>query len=205
MIERPTQPQSNLPLPHLIEALLFVADGPISLRKLQQVLEAPVEQVELALTELAEQSRSRGLRVQRSGDSLQFVTAPEAASVVEQYLGDEASLKLSLPALETLAIIAYEQPVTRSRIESIRGVNCDRVMASLLARSLICEMGRLETVGRPILYGTSFEFLQYFGLSDLRELPPLAAECQAAGIVQPELESPVRQDAMCRVPEVLRA
>ena len=99
--------------------------------------------------------------------------SPAAAAAIERLLGVDTSPKLSPAALEALAVIAYRQPVTRTQLEAIRGVNCDGVLRTLLSRSLIEEQGRLEAVGRPILYGTTFEFLQYFSLNRVEDLPPL--------------------------------
>jgi segregation and condensation protein B len=104
---------------------------------------------------------------------VQLTTAPEIANQIETFLGLEATSHLSRAALETLAIIAYQQPVTRPRIDSIRGVNSDGVMKSLLLKGLLQEVGRAEGPGRPILYGTTPDFLQHFGLNSLGELPPL--------------------------------
>lgn len=157
----------------LLESLLFVSDGPVTIRRLAQVLETTEEQVKQAVQALALTCQRRGIRLLRHGDSLQLVSAPEATLFVERLLGMEQSSKLSSAALETLAIIAYQQPVTRATIESIRGVNSDRAVSTLLARGLVCEVGRQETVGRPILFGTTFDFLQYFGLEDLAQLPAL--------------------------------
>ncbi|MDW8071163.1 MAG: SMC-Scp complex subunit ScpB, partial [Anaerolineae bacterium] len=120
--------------------------------------------------------RTRGVRVQRHGEQLQLVTAPGAARYVERLLGLSGGGSLSPAALETLAIIAYKQPITRPEIEAVRGVNSDSVLRTLLSKGLIQEVGRLETVGRPVLFGTTLEFLQYFGLSGLDELPPLEEE-----------------------------
>ena len=116
---------------------------------------------------------SRGIRLQRHANAAQLVSMPEAADVIETYLGLDLTTKLSRAALEALAIVAYRQPVTRPHIEAIRGVNSDGVIRTLHHRGLIEEVGRLEQAGRPILYGTTFEFLQYFGLDTLDELPPL--------------------------------
>ena len=102
-----------------------------------------------------------------------MVTAPEFAPYVERFLGLQYSGKLSAAALETLAIIAYQQPMTRPKIEAIRGVNCQGVLRSLIARGLIEAADRLESAGRPVVYATTFEFLQYFGLENLTELPTL--------------------------------
>ena len=118
--------------------------------------------------------QTRGLRLQRHGGRVQLTTAPEMAEIVERFLGLEATSRLSRAALETLAIVAYQQPVTRPYIEGVRGVSSDGVMKSLLGKGLIQEVGRAEGPGRPILYGTAPDFLQHFGLNSLTELPALA-------------------------------
>jgi len=166
---------SDLPLPlHAqIEALLFVAPEPVSVRQLAQALAQPQREVEQALQELAEELRARGLRLQHHRGRWQLTTAPELAPLVERFLGLEATSRLSRAALETLAIIAYRQPISRPQVDAIRGVNSDGVIRSLLSKGLIEEVGRAEGPGRPILYGTTAAFLQAFGLASLDELPPL--------------------------------
>lgn len=166
----------------LIEALLFVAPSPIPEAKLAQILESGEDAIRLALDELAERyaSERRGVRIIRRGDRVHLTTAPEAAGYIERFLGLDLSTKLSGAALETLAVIAYRQPLTRGDIEAIRGVNCDGVLKTLLARALIEPVGRLEQPGRPFLYGTTLQFLQYFGLEGLDRLPPLPAVEAAA-------------------------
>ena len=156
-----------------VESLLFVADAPVSIGRLAEALEVTPGQIKRALTDLEVAYANRGLRLQRASNRVQLVTAPEAAPYVERFLGLERRTHLSQAALETLAIIAYRQPVTRPEIEAIRGVNSDSVLRTLLSAGLIEEVGRAPTVGRPILYGTTFEFLQHFGLRSLDELPPL--------------------------------
>ncbi len=163
----------DLPLKSLIESLLFVAEGPVAIETLARVLEVNTEQVEAALAELKQDHTTRGIRLQRSRDKVQLVTAPQVAPLIEKFLGVNTSSHLSAAALETLAIIAYRQPITRPAIEAVRGVNCDGVIQTLLARGLIQEVGRQETAGRPILYATTFEFLQNFGLRSTEDLPPL--------------------------------
>ena len=157
----------------MLEGLLFVADSPVSVGRLAEALQVTPGQVEHALEELDSAYVQRGLRLQRAGSRVQLITAPEIASSIERFLGLEARTRLSQAALETMAIIAYCQPVTRPQIESIRGVGSDSVLRTLLSVGLIEEVGRAPTVGRPILYGTTFEFLQHFGLSSLADLPPL--------------------------------
>jgi segregation and condensation protein B len=165
--------EQSLPIKLVIESLLFVAAEPVPIDRLAVIVEASTEQVEESLQDLAQDLEQRGVRLQRRGQRVQMVTAPEVTDHVRRFLGLELSGRLSPAALETLAIIAYRQPVTRAEIESIRGVNSDSVLRTLINRGLIEEQGRLEQVGRPIIYGTTFEFLQQFGLSSTDELPPL--------------------------------
>jgi segregation and condensation protein B len=167
--------QTTLPLQSQIESLLFVANEPVPIGQLASVLEVTDEQIEQALMVLSYEYAHRGMRLQRKGQRVQLVTAPEAADPVRRFLGLELSGKLSPAAMETLAIVAYRQPVTRAEVEAIRGVNSDSVLRTLINRGLVEEQGRLEQVGRPILYGTTFDFLQQFGLANLDQLPPLDA------------------------------
>jgi segregation and condensation protein B len=129
--------------------------------------------VEQALQRLDQHLAPRGIQLQRKGLQVQLISMPEATPYIQRFLGLELTGRLTQPALETLAIIAYRQPVTRATLEAIRGVNCDGVLRTLVSRGLVEEVGRLDQAGRPILYGTTFEFLQYFGLRSLDELPPL--------------------------------
>lgn len=163
----------HLDLPARVESLLFVADEPVSVHRLSEALEAPRGQVERALSELEVNYTERGLCLQWVEDRVQLATAPEAARCVERFLGLEARMHLSHAAREALAIIAYQQPVTRPKIEAIRGVGSDSVLRTLLSAGLIERVGRAEAVGRPFLYGTTSEFLQHFGLRSLEELPSL--------------------------------
>ncbi len=161
-----------------VESLLFVAEAPIAVIALARALEAKEEQIEQSLSELKQDYKARGIRLQRVRDKVQLVSAPEAASVIQKFLGLDGKGHLSTAALETLAIIAYRQPLTRAAIEAVRGVNCDGVIHTLLTRNLIQEVGRQAGAGRPILYATTFEFLQNFGLREIEDLPPLAEEMQ---------------------------
>ena len=158
-------------LKSIVESLLFVADRPVAVENLATALEVDQEAIEGALRALGAEYQNRGIRLQRKGDLVQLVSAPEAGRMIERFLGIEISGRLSAAALETLSIVAYRQPVTRSQIEAIRGVRSDGILRSLVRRGLLEGVGRAETVGRPILFGTTFEFLQQFGLQDLRELP----------------------------------
>ena len=158
-------------LKSLLESLLFVADRPVTVESLVTSLDVAVDEVESALQVLDSEYQERGIRLQRKGDRLQLVSAPEAGSHIERFLGLEISGRLSTAALETLSIVAYRQPVTRTQVDVIRGVNSDSVLRSLVRRGLLEEVGRAETVGHPILYGTTFEFLLQFGLQGLDDLP----------------------------------
>lgn len=164
---------SELSLPAQIEALLFVAIEPVSPGQIATALEASISDINHALDDLDTSLQTRGLRLQRFSGRVQLTTAPETAEAIERFLGLEATSHLSRAALEALAIIAYQQPVTRPQVDSVRGVNSDGVMRSLLNKGLIQEGGRAEGPGRPILYSTTPEFLQHFGLNSLMELPPL--------------------------------
>ena len=167
-----------LDLKALVESLLFVSEGPVPTAAIAKALDIDVTKVDELLIELKRDYGSRGIRIQRMRDKVQLVSAPDAASVIERFLGIDGTGHLSAAALETLAVIAYRQPVTRSGMEAVRGVNCDGVVQTLLTRGLIQEAGRLETAGRPILYATTFEFLQNFGLRDTDDLPPLEAAAE---------------------------
>lgn len=164
---------NGLDLTAKIEALLFVSPIAVNASTLATSLEVTPRQVEKCLVELEEIYINRGLRIQRHRGLIQLTTAPEIASLIEHFLSLEASTRLSRAALETLSIIAYQQPVTRPEVDSIRGVNSDSVMKNMLSKGLIEESGRSESAGRPILYTTSTEFLQHFGLTSIKELPPL--------------------------------
>lgn len=158
-----------------IEAVLFAWGEPIPLEKLAVIVEVPAQQLKLLLGELKEAMASpeRGLTIVEVAGGYQLCTKPELAEVIER-LNDPHETKLSPAALETLAIIAFKQPITRQEIENIRGVKIDRVLNTLVERRLIKEQGRKEAVGRPILYGTTVEFLQCFGLKCLKDLPSIA-------------------------------
>lgn len=174
LIDVPATPPPPQPTTmQLIESLLFVAGEPVTVTQLAKALELPADAVEAALEQLIASSAGRGVCVQRHGEGVQLVSAPVAAAVVERFLGVQSQQRLSSAALEVLAIIAYRQPITRAQIEAVRGVDCGGVTRALHGRDLICEVGRLESVGRPILYGTTAEFLRQFGLASLSELPPL--------------------------------
>jgi segregation and condensation protein B len=157
----------------LVESLLFVAGEPVTIAQLVRALELPADVVAAALDDLERQCRGRGVRVQRHGEQVQLVSAPQSARAVARFLGVQASSRLSPAALEVLAIIAYRQPLTRAQVDAIRGVDSSGTLRALLARDLVAEAGRLESVGRPILYATTPLFLQQFGLTSLADLPPM--------------------------------
>lgn len=147
----------------------------MSAARLAKALETTPAAVEALLRQLEADYRGRGLRLQRSGGSVQLTTAPENSPAIERFLGLELASRLSHAAQEVLAVVAFLQPVTRPQVDGIRGVNSDSSLRTLLSQGLIEEVGRSEGPGRPILYGTTPEFLQYFGLNALTELPPLPA------------------------------
>ena len=179
MSESQTISQAELSLSSKIEAMLFVSAEPVPVNQLAQALDVSASVVERGLKELEDSLKTRGLRLQRNAGRIQMTTAAEVADLVETFLGLEAITHLSRAALETLAIIAYQQPVTRPQVDSIRGVNSDAMMKSLLSKGLILESGRTEGPGRPILYSTTPEFLQHFGLNSILELPPLAVPTES--------------------------
>jgi segregation and condensation protein B len=181
--------EKQLSLPALVESLLFVADEPVEIERLAEALEVPENAIEAALQEMSADGAHRGVRLQRKGERVQLVTRPEAAAPIERFMGLEKSGRLSQAALETLSIIAYRQPCTRAQIEAVRGVNSDSVIANLLTKGLVEEVGRLDTVGHPFVYGTTFSFLQHFGLKSLDDLPPLEPT-QTPTLVEPALPLP---------------
>lgn len=168
-------------LVNALESLLFVSNTPATVDQLARCLEVSHEDVEAALRNLATCLQERGIRLQRKGEELQLVSAPENAAHAERFLGLQLASRLSGAALEALAVVAYRQPVTRAQVEAVRGVNSDGVLNTLAARGLVAEVGRLETAGRPVLFGTTFEFLQHFGMGDLSSLPSLDTSAPPAG------------------------
>jgi segregation and condensation protein B len=170
MTNHPAEP---LPLHALLESILFVASDPVPVTVLATALDVKADRVEDALKILSEEYWKRGLQILRMGDRIHITTSPRAAQAVEKFLGIEHTIGLSRAALETLAILAYKQPLTRPQIDSIRGVNSDSVLENLIAKNLVEETGRTEGPGRPILYGTTEDFLRHFGLGSVAELPAL--------------------------------
>jgi segregation and condensation protein B len=179
-----------------LEAVCFVLNRPVTLGELAGILGQPPPRVDRAAESLAGQLRGRGLMLQRHRDQVQLVTRPETAWAAQRALNPERPARLSRPALETLAIVAYRQPVTRALIESIRGVNCEAVLESLERRGLIAEIGRASTPGQPRLFGTTLRFLQLVGLERVDQLPPLPG-----GIALPEEQERAWSEALADPPE----
>ena len=172
-----------------VEALLFIAERPLTTAEVGELAGVPRLHAEAALSALGErlEEDGRGLRLQRNEDAWQLVTAPEVGARLAEYASREEA-RLSAPALEALAVVAYRQPCTRGEVERVRGVDSDYVIRSLLHRRLIAEVGRRDTPGRPVLFGTTFAFLERFGLMSLDDLPPLsgaAAQLTATGALEP--------------------
>jgi segregation and condensation protein B len=157
----------------LVESLLFVAPEAVKIPVLADALEETPDRIEEALADLMAGQATRGVRVQRQGERVQMISAPEAAAAIERFLGLDLTTKLSPAALETLAIIAYRQPVTRAQIDELRGVASDGVLRTLIHRGLVEQGERLEQAGRPFQFRTTFDFLQHFGLQSLGDLPLL--------------------------------
>jgi segregation and condensation protein B len=161
-----------------LEALLFVAERPLSRQEIASICGLKPDALAALLGDLEVALRGRGVRLVSAGEQVRLVTAPEAGGLIARYVGLDGA-RLSGAALETLAIVAYRQPVTRGVIERIRGVDSDYVLRGLLHRRLVLEQGRADTPGRPILYVTGFEFMERFGLTSLDDLPPLEATVAA--------------------------
>ncbi len=158
-----------------IECVLLVSGEPVRLDQLADAVQAPADVVAAAVALLRQEYAGRGLEVQEVAGGYQLGTRPAYADAVRRYLGAAGREPLSQAALETLAIVAYRQPITRPEIEALRGVRSEHILERLEERRLIKAVGRKPTVGRPILYGTTEAFLRYFGLRDLSDLPPLDA------------------------------
>ena len=160
-------------LAHVIEAILFVAGEPVNVREIQRALDVTEDETRQAIDALESDYsyHRRGITLKRFGQHIQLSTRAEYAPYVERLLQPIQKQSLSQSALETLAVVAYKQPVTRLEIEAVRGVKCDYSVQSLVNKGLIEEVGRKEALGRPILYGTTDKFLSHFGLSSLDQLP----------------------------------
>ena len=157
----------------ILESLLFITKKPVSSDELQSVIGVDKDLIERSLYDLLVEYEGRGINVVKFAGGYQMVTKPENVEFVDRLLHSPIATTLSNAALETLAIVAYKQPITRLTIENIRGVNSDGVVTTLLEKRLIEEVGRSEGLGRAMLYGTTVEFLRHFGLKDLKDLAPL--------------------------------
>jgi len=171
--EKSQEEKNSLSLEAKIEALLFVSPSPTYAAQIADALGESTSTILSALETLGEELKSRGINIQENKGRYQLTTSPYLSAEVEKFLQLEATSRFSHAALETLAILAYQQPITRPGIDAIRGVNSDSVIRNLLSKGLVEETGRSDGPGRPILYGTSPEFLQYFGLSSIKDLPPI--------------------------------
>jgi segregation and condensation protein B len=172
-VEQPRPPErDDSELLSELESILLVAGGPVRIVALARALEQPRTRIQELLA-LLKSSLAGGIRLQVHEGEAQLVTAPENVGPVQRFLGSARPPPLSRPALETLTVVAYHQGATRAEIEAMRGVNSDRAVQTLLGRGLIAERGQRTTLGRPMQYGTTFAFLEYFGLGSLEELPPL--------------------------------
>lgn len=162
-------------LSHIIEAILFVSGEPVHLKDLEKALEVSPLELSSAISDLESDYsyHRRGICLKRFGEHIQLATRAEYAPYVERLLQPVQKQSLSQAAMETLAVVAYRQPVTRAEIEAVRGVKCDYSIQSLSNKGLIVEVGRKDAVGHPILYGTTDAFLNHFGIASLSELPKL--------------------------------
>jgi segregation and condensation protein B len=167
------EPPSYDALKRIIEGVLYVADKPVEIGFLARITGADARWVDEIVATLASEYQTRGIRIQRNGDSIQTVTAPESAPFIQAFLGIDENQRLTYGAIVALTVIAYKQPITRPALEKVLGKNCDWHVASLKARELITEVGRANAPGRPYLYGTTFRFLEHFGLERPEDLPPL--------------------------------
>jgi segregation and condensation protein B len=178
-----------------LEAILFVAEEPVSAAELSQLLETPRTEIDAALLDLQERhaSATSGLVVRNMGGGWRLYTDPSVKPYLERFAATERAAKLSKAALETMAIVAYKQPVSRGQVAEVRGVDSDRVLRTLERRGLIFEAGRAEGPGQAVLYSTTNLFLEKLGLSSLADLPPLADHVPPAGVVD-VLERPFRPE-----------
>lgn len=160
----------------MLEALLFVAERPLTRDEIATVARVERDVVDARLGDLEVTLRERGLRLILDGDQVALATAPEAGLLIARFIGADEAPRLTPAGLETLSIVAYGQPITRSAIERIRGVDTEYTLRVLMHRRLVVELGRSEAAGRPILYGTGMDFLERFGLTSIQDLPPLDVE-----------------------------
>lgn len=166
--------EATLAKKKILEAILFVSSSSIPLAEIAKIVDLPTSELSSLIKKMNEEySEAHGIRIMVHNNRAQLTTAPELSEKIEEFLGLEITTTLSRAALESLAIISYKQPITRPQIDEIRGVNSDGVVRTLLSKGLIEELGRAETMGKPILYGTTEDFLHYFGLESIAELPEI--------------------------------
>lgn len=170
----------------ILEALLLASQEPLSIKKIAEVIGLDEKDARILLEDLQKdyEAPGRGLMIRELAGGYTLTTRPEAAEYVDRLL-QPRSKGLSHAALETLAIIAYRQPITKAEIEGVRGVKVDRSLETLLERRLVLDVGRKEAPGRPVLYGTTPDFLKYFGLKNIADLPPIAVDTSQAGLILP--------------------
>ncbi|MEX0756254.1 MAG: SMC-Scp complex subunit ScpB [Actinomycetota bacterium] len=187
-----TEPRGAGDLARSIEALLFVSDEPVAASVLAGVLETDRRAVDRACEELAAalEARGSGVVLRNVAGGWRLFTHPDTAPIVERFVLSSRQARLTKAALETLAIVAYKQPVTRHQVSSVRGVNSDGVLRALTERELVVEVGREESPGRPVLYGTSPAFLERLGLPSLTSLPSLAPLLGEVDEVDPGRDAP---------------
>lgn len=181
---------ANKTIKSAIESMMFVWGEPLSIKDMADVFGADKNDIYECCKELQAEyeQEGRGIVIREVNKSFQFVTRKENLDFIERLCTPVRKRRLSQSALETLAIIAYRQPVTKGEIESIRGIRCDRVIEGLVAKGLIAQTGRAETVGRPMLYGTTNEFLKQFEFESLKDLPPIE---DIEGVIMEAEEPPV--------------
>ena len=193
-----------------IEALLFISGSPLSVDRLKGIFEdATKQQIQAGLTALREEYESRDtcLQLAEVAGGYQMVTQPEYSGWIRKFKSVKVSTKLSRPALETMAIIAYRQPITRMEVEAIRGVNIGGIIRNLMERRLVKIVGKKDVPGKPMMYGTTTEFLQYFGLKDLSSLPTLKEfkELEAGEEVMEQVPDDAPGDALPHAEEEIAA
>ena len=178
-------------LPGIIEAILFVCGEPVGVDGLAHALDMTVSELEPVIEQMRDtyDLENRGLRINRHGGSIQLTTQPEFAPYIERLLQPATKQSLTQTVMETLSIIAYRQPVSKPEIEAIRGVKSDYSVQILLNRGLICEAGRRETLGRPIIYQTTDAFLRHFGIQSLDQLPRPEGETAELPVIDDDAEA----------------
>lgn len=161
---------------NIIESVLFVAEKPVNLKEIAGIANCLTSEAQKVINEMIEDYKNRGLRIIKKDDLFFLVTSPDTARYVAKYLNEELKKDLGQAAMEALAIVTYKQPITRIEIEKIRGVNCDGILRTLQIKGLVCEVGRKDSPGKPILYGITFDFLKHLGLESLDDLPKYNSE-----------------------------